>query len=211
MHQNQATTPFHFKGRGAGKRKILIKIAAPCTLFVKELKMALDKTALCLRVVSIGLIAPALCLPAAISINGVCKSGDCSHPGILFVPSGNAKAFLFTYTFANTDTYSVHGSYSTSNTSDGTSVVFTVVASYLGNLRNTPSGDDTLNVDLFQDYNCISSPNGTYSYSSSATLGPTFGAGSYFDTNLFYDGQNVGEIGPFTGVGETQRLGVGDA
>jgi hypothetical protein len=137
--------------------------------------------------------------PAAIQITGsntICEVGNCASPGTLSPgDSIGATAYSFSYTFANTDTYFIAGSYSASGAAP--TINFSATATYTGNSTGTASASDTLSVDLFQLFNYNDNPDGTYD--ESATLSQTNVApGSYVTSQLFFGGQGIGLMGPLT-------------
>jgi hypothetical protein len=106
--------------------------------------------------------------------------------------------FSFIYTFADTDQYSVMGTYSASGTAP--SISFSAVATYLGNSTHTASSADVLSVDLLEDFSYTGSTSGTYT--ETATLSQTnVGGGSSVTAQLFFGGTGIGLLGPFTGMG----------
>jgi hypothetical protein len=140
--------------------------------------------------------------PAAIQITGsntICEVGNCASPGTLSPgDSIGATAYSFPYTFANTDTYFIGGSYSASGAAP--TINFSATATYIGNSTGTASAFDTLSVDLFQFFKYNDNPDGTYDESatlSQANVAP----GSYVTSQLFFDGQGIGLLGPLTTLG----------
>ena len=153
--------------------------------------------------VAAGLMAaPLICLPAAIQATGdttVCVIGTCASPGTLgTTDSISSTTYSFVYTFANSDTFDVAGTYSASGATP--SVSFSAVATYLGNSTNTSSHADTLSVDLLQDFTNLNGLDGNYS--ASARLSQTnVASGSQVTSQLFFGAQGIGLMGPFTGNG----------
>ncbi len=152
-------------------------------------------------VLGVSLLAPVVSHASAISINGDCVLGSCSSPDILgYNTAISNTTFSYTYTFANSDEFLISGNYSASYNNDGsTSIHFAPGVSFLGNLTNTASGDDLLTINLFQGYN-ENPPSGTYTNSTSLSLGG-FTPESYVESELFYNGESTGLIGPFYGDG----------
>lgn len=148
------------------------------------------------------LAATTICLPAAIQVTGsntVCELGNCASPGTLAPGSSiSLTSYSFIYTFANTDTYLVTGSYSASGTAPNIS--FSAVATYEGNSTHTTSASDTLSVDLLQNFSYNGDPDGTYFENATLTQN-NVAAGSDVTSELFFSNQGIGLMGPFTGIG----------
>ncbi len=146
------------------------------------------------------LLAPVIAQSAAISVNGSCELGNCTMPDALNAGDSTSGTFSYLYTFADTDKYTITGSYSASYLSGSTGISFTAVANYVGNSTNTASSADLLPVDLLQNYHFVGSADGTYS--ASATLTQIGDApGSYTSSQLSYDGNGLGLMGPYFGPG----------
>jgi hypothetical protein len=154
-----------------------------------------------LPLVALTIAAPSLCRAGVIAVNGTCEVGDCGSPPVLPYGSSVGRRFTFNYTFPNTDLFKIIGLYSASSSSIGTQIEFNVRALYLGNSTNSASGNDTLTIDLLQSYAYPFNLDGTYSYSNSFHIGKWVDPSSIVKTDLYYDDQEVGTIGPFTGPG----------
>lgn len=167
------------------------------------------------------LLIPGLAQSAAIQATGstvVCEIGNCASPGSLndtgTIPT---TPYSFVYTFANTDTFDVTGTYSAQGAATGPAMQFSATATYVGNSTHTASSADTLSVDFLEDFTSTSSLDG--SYSSHATLTQTSVApGSSTSGELFFGGQGIGLMGPYTGIGSefatagpTNLSGLGDS
>lgn len=144
------------------------------------------------------LLAPAIARADAISVNGTCELGDCATPDALNPGGSNSGTFSYIYTFGNGDKYGITGSYGSSYLSGSTSISFKALANYIG--PGPSAGADLLPVDLLQDYNFSGDADGTYSVSATLTqVGDA--PGSYTSSQLFYDGQGLGLMGPYFGPG----------
>ncbi len=163
--------------------------------------MALNQLRIYLPLVALCFAAPSLCPAAVVTVNGTCELGECASPNILLYGSSTDQSFTFNYTLPNTDTFKITGFYSASSSSSGTQIKFNVRVLYLGNLTQTPSENDTLTINLLQDYLYPGSLDGTYSYSNHFHIGKYVAPSSTVQTDLFYEDQDVGTIGPFTGPG----------
>ena len=146
------------------------------------------------------LLAPALCMPAAITANGANELGNGASPGTLAVGGSVSGNYNFVYTFGDGDQYSVDTSYSAHN---GPNMSFTVNGLYIGNVSKsapTSVANDTLNVDFLQNFAYTGSA--TANGSASATLIESGNApGSYSEAQLYFDGQGIGLMGPYFGPG----------
>ena len=123
--------------------------------------------------------------------------------------------FSFIYEAGDGDWYAINGIYSATNPPSGnTSILFNVTATYEGNggINSTPSvGSDTFTVDDLQDYDLATSAyfeefgtlNGIYTEDASSGIsGPP---GSSWYAQLFYNGQGLPVLGPFTGPGSASN------
>jgi hypothetical protein len=162
------------------------------------------------------LLAPGLGLASSIVLNNgtpgaVCEAGSC--PVDTLSAGGSASGiFSFTYKASDGDWYAITGNYSAANPASGdTSIVFNADAAYEGyeGINSTVSqGADTFTIDDLQNYDLSSSTyyttygtlNGYYTEDTSSGVigGPT---GSSWQAELFYNGQALGVLGPFTGPG----------
>lgn len=163
--------------------------------------MALNQLRIYLPLVALSFAAPSLCRAGVITVNGTCEVGNCASPNGLPYGSSTGQHFNFNYSLPNSDTFKIIGRYSASSSSDGTQIEFNVRALYLGNSTHTASGNDTLTIDLLQSYGYPFSLEGTYSYSNGFHIGKYVAPSSTVQTDLYYEGQDVGTIGPFTGPG----------
>ncbi len=163
--------------------------------------MSLNQLRFYLPLVALSFAAPSLCRAGVVTVNGKCEIGDCSSPQGLPYGSNTGQSFNFNYSLPNSDTFKIIGLYSASSSSNGTAIQFNVRALYLGNSTHTASGNDTLTIDFVQSYAYPYNLDGTYSYSSGFHIGKFVAPSSTVQTDLYYDGQDVGVIGPFTGPG----------
>lgn len=139
------------------------------------------------------------CAAAEVTANAAAEVG--TSPGTLNGGDSTSGTFSFIYTFADTDMYSVSGSYSTSYIGGTTKIAFTTDVGYIGNSTHTvTSSTDVLTLDLLQDYNFTGNPNGLYSSHSILFLPPVTGAGSFTEAQVFYDSQSTGLMGPYSGT-----------
>jgi len=136
---------------------------------------------------------------------GLCDSASLQNGAINQYHNGNANSipstpFNFNYTFAGTtDKYNVSGSYVAIYNAGGTTFEVFPTVEYLSNGGSTNSLGDALTLDFLQDF-FDDSPgtfNGTYVESAPLNLA----AKTSVTTNLFWDGQAVGALGPFVGPG----------
>lgn len=158
-----------------------------------------------LRSFSIGLIS--ICIaassakPAALLLNGTCEVGNCTSVDSIGLGQNiGPSAFAFIYA-DGPDTYNLSGTYAASYSSAGTFIVLNFSVIYTGISPST--GNDTLTFDMLQDY-FDSGPgtwDGTYTETVPITIGGQVGTSSSVSANLFYDGQGVGQVGPFVGPG----------
>jgi len=141
--------------------------------------------------------------PAAIRINGVCKTGDCTSitPGTATLATsigdGESDSGTFDYDITvNGDDYNVSGSYAVSySAADGSQIQVNPTITYTG---STPTGQtDTIAFDFFQNY--FDPGPGTWAgtYNEAIPLELDAQAGSTIQAQLLYDGQSVGLAGPF--------------
>ncbi len=157
------------------------------------------------------LITPALSFASSILVNSTCEAGTC--PSVDTLASGGSASGTFNviYVAADGDWYDIMGNYGATNPASGeTSILFNVEATYEGydGINNIASvGADTFTVSDLQDYNLASSTyyttygtlNGYYMESTnSGVAGP---AGSSWQAQLFFNGQALPVLGPFTGPG----------
>ncbi len=163
--------------------------------------MALNQLRFYLPLVALSFAVPSLCRAGVVTVNGTCEVGNCADPQGVPYGSSTGRSFSFNYTFPNTDTFRIIGLYSASSSSSGTEIKFNVKALYLGNSTHSASGNDTLTIDLLQSYGYRFDLDGTYSYSNTFHVGKYVAPSSTIQTDLYYEGQDVGTIGPFTGVG----------
>lgn len=148
--------------------------------------------------------APSMMLASALSVNGTCEVGNCTSVDVLQPGTSTSGFFDFTYTFGNTDAYHVFGDFSASDPSTGTgstTIKIDLTAVYLGNSTHTVSSADVLTTDMFQKYNYPGSLDGTYSEHTNAFFGGKIASSSTLDAQLFYDGQSLGLLGPFSPPG----------
>jgi hypothetical protein len=161
------------------------------------------------------LIAPAFSFASSVLVNGTCEAGTC--PSVDTLASGGSASGTFNviYVAADGDWYDIMGNYGATNPASGeTSIVFNVSATYEGydGINNTASaGADTFTVSDLQDYNLASSTyyttygtlNGYYMESTNSGLaGP---AGSSWQAQLFFNGQALPVLGPFTSPGSASN------
>jgi hypothetical protein len=157
------------------------------------------------RNISVGIlvicIAATCAKPAAIDVNGTCEVGNCSSVDSLSLgQSIGLSPFNFNYV-AGADTYNLSGSYAASYTASGTFIAVFISAIYTGSSPST--GNDTLTFNMLQNY-FNSGPgtwDGTYTEHVPLVIGGQVGPSSSVTGNLFYDGQGVGQVGPFIGSG----------
>jgi hypothetical protein len=142
-----------------------------------------------------------------LQVNGTCEAGNCAgtpqSDAISFGTDIPITPFGFEFTFANTDTYNISGTYAASYGSGGTVFSVSLGVTYLGNSVSGPSSADSLTVDVFQDI-FDDSPgtfDGTYTESIPVSIFGAVGAGTNVSAQLLWDGQSVGLIGPFVGDG----------
>jgi hypothetical protein len=144
------------------------------------------------------MIAPAA-FSGAISINSSCELGSCASPDVLGNPGSIPEAgFSYVYTFANTDSYLVTGSFGAANDAGGTFIggagpFFT----YLGNSTASASGTDVLSIDFLQGYT-VTNTSGTYNEGIAGFFAGPLAPGSSLSAQFFADGQALPVLGPYT-------------
>jgi hypothetical protein len=146
------------------------------------------------------------------TVGALCKAGTCAPstvPDTLTSGASTGSTFNFIYVAADNDWYSITGDYSATNPASGeTTIKFNVDATYVGHggVNNTPAtGADTFTITDLQDYDLLSSTyftefgtlNGTYSEDTDSDIGGP--AGGSWQAQLFYNGQALPVMGPFTG------------
>jgi hypothetical protein len=142
------------------------------------------------------LIAPALGLSSTITFNGV--------PTVDTLPVGSSTSgiFDFDYFSPNTDKYNITGNFAANNPTSGpTSITFNATAVFVGNSTSTASQHDLLTIDDKQNYIVPHSLDGNYFEDTAASLGGPIAPASTFTAQLFYDGNGLGILGPFTAPG----------
>jgi hypothetical protein len=148
------------------------------------------------------LIAPALGFSSTITVNGICEAGTCPTVDTLAFGSSTSGSFNFNYLFGNTDEYNILGQFAANNPTTGpTSIQFNATAVFVGNSTLTSSQHDLLTIDDLQNYTVPHSLDGTYFEDTAASLGGPIAPASSFTAELFYNGNGVGVLGPFTGPG----------
>jgi hypothetical protein len=158
------------------------------------------------------LAAPSLSFASSILVNGTCEAGTCPPVDTLASGASTSGIFNLTYIAGDGDWYSLIGNYAATNPASGeTGITFNVDATYQGNggVNGTPSaGADTFTISDLQNYNLSASAYfATYGtldgYYSDDTYSGVIGAptGSSWQAQLFYNGQGLPVLGPFTGSG----------
>jgi hypothetical protein len=144
------------------------------------------------------LLAPVVGYPSSISVNGACDVGVCSPVDTLGIGDSSSGTFDFNAS-VNGDPYNIFGSYSAANPPSGdTALALNLTAVYTGSSPTTQT--DVLTINQFQDYT-VTSPSGTYFEDITAGLGGPLGTGSSLTAQLFYNGQGLGQLGPFSSSG----------
>jgi hypothetical protein len=143
---------------------------------------------------------------AIVKLSGTCEVGNCSAlmaDAITYGTSVPTTPFSFNYTFANTDEYSVNGTYAASYGAAGSLFQVTLGVTYVGNSTNSASQSDAFNINIRQDIfdNSPGTFDGTYTESIPVSIFGAVGSGSSVAAELLWDGQSVGLIGPFVGDG----------
>jgi hypothetical protein len=170
------------------------------------------------------LLAPGLGFASSIVVNGAnCDAGACPTVDTLSSGAGSGSSigstpFSFTYVAGDGDWYGISGNYAASNPASGdTSMVFNVTAKYEGNggVNSAASvSADTFTISDMQDFNLASSAyylsygtlNGYYTESTnSGIVGSAPATGSSWQAQLFYNGQALPVLGPFTGPGSASN------
>ena len=157
------------------------------------------------------LVAPTLSFASSIVVNSTCEAGTCPPTDTLASGGSTSGNFNLTYVAGDNDWYSIVGNYSATNPASGdTSMVYNVTATYEGNggINSTASaGADTFTVSDLQNYDLSTSYYATYGtlagYYSEDTASGVIGGptGSSWQAQLFYNGQALPVLGPFTGPG----------
>ncbi len=169
-----------------------------------------------LRLALLALALPIAGFSTALQASGnggsvtICEFGAaCPDPfstttavGISPSPIANSGTYSFVYTFADLDQYTVTGTWSADYTT-GTDVIFNPTVTYLGYNGNTSHasvGNDTLTLDLYQNF--YDNTPGTWSGPPAACeyFGVTVAPNSSATADLSYGGQQIGTLtaGPGT-------------
>ena len=131
-----------------------------------------------------------------------CEGSGCpgTAPTVSLGTSTGPTPFSFTIDAnGSSDPYSVTGtSYAAYSAVSGTTFQVNINVAYSGAVATTAT--DSFVIDVYDNF-FNASPgtwNGTYSEASGATISSGLGGGSEFSMNVFYDGNGVGQLGPFT-------------
>jgi hypothetical protein len=143
-------------------------------------------------------LLPSKAFPGAISVNGTCEIGNCAFPDILPINSTTSGYFSAIYTFPDTDSYRVIGSFSAQNTNgDSWSFSIGISMTYLGDATGSPSGADTAIIDWLQNNeNVCVGCSGTFGEGTGGSFGGPIAANSIAQAQLFVDGSPLPVIGP---------------
>jgi len=135
-----------------------------------------------------------------ISVNGSCMVGDCSNPDV--IPEGVefSAPFSFTYTFANSDRYSLSGNvFGAFGRIVWHENVSNFQTTYLGNATGTSSGEDVLVADFGQVFFVPHRIFPTFEPAMMfGSFGPGVGAGSSISGQYRFAGNLFPVLGPFT-------------
>ena len=151
------------------------------------------------------LFSASVTFAGAVTINSVCEFGTCGSPDVLTLGGATSINQTFTFTFANTDEYSVSVTFSASESASCCALTGGVTfgsAIYLGNSTHSASAADTLIVDILQNYTYVSGGSGTFNEEGViVTLGGGIAAGSSLTFNQLVGGNSLGILGPVPGPG----------
>jgi hypothetical protein len=127
-----------------------------------------------------------------IGSNVTCPVNNCSAPGSLN-PGDSTGGQPFSFTFSDgPDNYAVSGNYSASYLSG------TIFTTYLAvTATNAVTNTDTFSFDVLQNF--FDNSPGTWAGNYTEAAAGTLASGESLSCNLYYDGSNVGTIGPLTG------------
>jgi len=151
------------------------------------------------------LVAPVLGSESPICVTG----GVCPTPTTLGSGGSTSGTFNFTYVAADGDWFTISGNYQATNPASGnTSITFNVDAKYVGfgGVNSSASaGADTFTVTYRQDYDLALSNyfaefgtlDGFYTEDTHSSI--TGAPGGSWQAQLFYNGQALPVLGPFTG------------
>jgi hypothetical protein len=131
-----------------------------------------------------------------------CEGSGCpgTAPSVSVGTSTGPTPFSFTINAnGSNDPYLVTGtSYAAYSATTGTDFQVNINVAYSGTLATTAT--DNFVIDVYENFfNATPGTwNGTYYEASGATISSGLGGGSQFSMNVFYDGNGVGQLGPFT-------------
>jgi len=157
------------------------------------------------------LLACLLFVPVLGSASPICVTGSvCSAPTTLASGGSTSGTFNLTYVAADGDWFAISGNYQATNPASGdTTIIFNVDAKYVG-FRGVNSiasaGADTFTVTYRQDYDLASANyfvefgtlDGLYVEDTHSSI--TGAPGGSWQAQLFYNGQALPVLGPFTGA-----------
>ncbi len=145
------------------------------------------------------LMTPLAAFATDIEINGVCVQGTCPPPSgssdALQVGQSTSNSGSYNLNFGDGDKYLVTWSYADSFPG-GTHIVVNPVATFVS---GPSTSTDTISFDLFQNFYSAGAANwdGTYTQTVPLDIEGSVGSGSTASAEVFYDGQGLGEAGPF--------------
>jgi len=150
-------------------------------------------------------LMPAAARADIFKVTGGTCTVDCSSatpitvggPTTGYAQTTGPNTFSTTVTVGS-DLYSLTGTESASYTGGQTYFQVHIGAAYVG--ASPSATEDMFTVDVLQNfYDTVgSSWDGHYTETTNVNLDPSLPAGSSFSTNLFYNGQAVGVLGPYT-------------
>ena len=134
---------------------------------------------------------------ASVIVNGNCQVGNCASPDVVATGGAISTAFNFTVTLPNTDRYQIAGSVNSSAAGASLSVVSPFMVIYEGNSGGTSSANDTITLDVLQNFHLGFTLRESTESAQGAFSG-AFGAGSNVQIQLIINGQALPVMGPFT-------------
>ncbi len=156
-------------------------------------------------VTGLSLLAPALGLCTAVSINSTCQAGSCSSPDSLSSGQSVGSSLNQTLTLSDGDQFYVTGAYGASYTGGQVNISADPVAVYIGNVtsKTAASQADTLTFNFYQTYNFQGSTAGYYYYYAISDTSGAIAPNSTYTANLSWNGEPIGATSYGVGYSST--------
>jgi hypothetical protein len=154
------------------------------------------------QVIGISFVASVLSVtPASASsilVNSTCFAGICSGSDELALGETASNPFNFTYTFANSDRYSLSGLLSAENLNTSFLLfVSDLLVTFEGNTAGTSSAQDVLQADFLQNIAVRRSGNRSAYEGIGGTFGSDLGNASSASGQFFGAGKGLSLLGPY--------------